>query len=398
MSGFSFSSSLRTVLAVLGPHGAADCGWHEQPLGFELVAVPQPRDEAGVLQLADALLALCRRCQPLILVHNLLALETFHVAEAYGCASVAVSAFLPSFPPPDGFWPALCEAQPALAAAVERGEHGLDRGVLEAWLWRVLLDDQGQLRSHLGLSACAFVADAPDENEPGVLNLPAAPSKLFVSVSPAWGWKGLQTPTDAVIYTGAWHCQCNPSAASQDLQDSPTAKVLNGIASWRQRLTVEPFAASGAIAGAPSSSATQSKIVFLTWGSMERLNLVTPLAAQRMATRLGELVEEGQLFLALNVRVDGNFATMWRNTGQPLGAQQGCILVGEDLDHRAVFSAVDAVIHHGGAGTTATAAAVGVPQIICPFQFDQVGGGKMMVVGFSEKDNHPTHLFFAANL
>ncbi len=42
-----------------------------------------------------------------------------------------------------------------------------------------------------------------------------------------------------------------------------------------------------------------------------------------------------------------------------------------DYSHRALFPRVAAVIHHGGAGTTATAAAAGVPQIIVPHILDQ---------------------------
>ncbi|MCF8113288.1 MAG: glycosyltransferase [Desulfotignum sp.] len=42
-----------------------------------------------------------------------------------------------------------------------------------------------------------------------------------------------------------------------------------------------------------------------------------------------------------------------------------------DYPHQALFPRMKAVIHHGGAGTTATAAAAGVPQIIVPHILDQ---------------------------
>jgi UDP:flavonoid glycosyltransferase YjiC (YdhE family) len=42
-----------------------------------------------------------------------------------------------------------------------------------------------------------------------------------------------------------------------------------------------------------------------------------------------------------------------------------------DYSHRALFPRVAAVIHHGGAGTTATAAAAGIPQVIVPHILDQ---------------------------
>jgi vancomycin aglycone glucosyltransferase len=47
-----------------------------------------------------------------------------------------------------------------------------------------------------------------------------------------------------------------------------------------------------------------------------------------------------------------------------------CIAVG-DVNQRALFPRVAAVVHHGGAGTTATAARAGVPQVAVPLFGDQ---------------------------
>src|SRR4051812_21704360 len=47
-----------------------------------------------------------------------------------------------------------------------------------------------------------------------------------------------------------------------------------------------------------------------------------------------------------------------------------CIEV-DDVNHRALFGRVAAVVHHGGAGTTHTAAREGVPQVIVPMFSDQ---------------------------
>jgi vancomycin aglycone glucosyltransferase len=43
----------------------------------------------------------------------------------------------------------------------------------------------------------------------------------------------------------------------------------------------------------------------------------------------------------------------------------------DDVNHRALFSRVAAVVHHGGAGTTHTAAYAGVPQVVVPMFGDQ---------------------------
>jgi sterol 3beta-glucosyltransferase len=47
------------------------------------------------------------------------------------------------------------------------------------------------------------------------------------------------------------------------------------------------------------------------------------------------------------------------------------VLVIRSAPHNWLFPRVSAVVHHGGAGTTATAAAAGRPQVICPFGVDQ---------------------------
>jgi vancomycin aglycone glucosyltransferase len=47
-----------------------------------------------------------------------------------------------------------------------------------------------------------------------------------------------------------------------------------------------------------------------------------------------------------------------------------CLVVGE-VNHQALFRRVSAVVHHGGAGTTTTAARAGVPQVVVPQIADQ---------------------------
>jgi len=54
----------------------------------------------------------------------------------------------------------------------------------------------------------------------------------------------------------------------------------------------------------------------------------------------------------------------------PIDAARDCLSIG-DLAHEALFPRVAAVVHHGGAGTTATAARAGAPQVIVPHNYDQ---------------------------
>jgi vancomycin aglycone glucosyltransferase len=53
-----------------------------------------------------------------------------------------------------------------------------------------------------------------------------------------------------------------------------------------------------------------------------------------------------------------------------IDSARDCIAVG-DVNQRALFPRVAAVVHHGGAGTTATAARAGVPQVVAPLFGDQ---------------------------
>ncbi|MFF7240596.1 nucleotide disphospho-sugar-binding domain-containing protein [Streptomyces collinus] len=47
-----------------------------------------------------------------------------------------------------------------------------------------------------------------------------------------------------------------------------------------------------------------------------------------------------------------------------------CLLLGE-VNHQALFGRVAGVLHHGGAGTTTTAARAGAPQVVLPQAADQ---------------------------
>lgn len=56
--------------------------------------------------------------------------------------------------------------------------------------------------------------------------------------------------------------------------------------------------------------------------------------------------------------------------GLPVAEDDDVRAVGE-VAHDAVFPRTAAVVHHGGAGTTGTALAAGVPNVVCPFFSDQ---------------------------
>ncbi|WP_093147827.1 glycosyltransferase [Saccharopolyspora antimicrobica] len=59
----------------------------------------------------------------------------------------------------------------------------------------------------------------------------------------------------------------------------------------------------------------------------------------------------------------------WAELPLPDGGAD-CLSIG-DVDHRALFRRVAAVVHHGGAGTTTVAALAGAPQVVLPQVYDQ---------------------------
>jgi vancomycin aglycone glucosyltransferase len=59
----------------------------------------------------------------------------------------------------------------------------------------------------------------------------------------------------------------------------------------------------------------------------------------------------------------------WANL-DVIDAGTDCIAIG-DVSHGLLFPRVAAIVHHGGAGTTATAARAGTPQVVVPHIYDQ---------------------------
>ncbi|MFA7767880.1 glycosyltransferase [Streptomyces sp. NRRL S-448] len=69
--------------------------------------------------------------------------------------------------------------------------------------------------------------------------------------------------------------------------------------------------------------------------------------------------------------------------------QDDCFRVGE-ADHHALFPRVAAVVHHGGAGTTATAARAGTPQVVIPQMADQpYWAGRVAALGIGAAHDGP---------
>jgi UDP:flavonoid glycosyltransferase YjiC (YdhE family) len=85
----------------------------------------------------------------------------------------------------------------------------------------------------------------------------------------------------------------------------------------------------------------------------------------RNRDRLGDLVAEAVRRLGRRAVISAG----WGGLGERLSRDD--IMVVDDVPHGLLFPRVAAVVHHGGAGTTATAARAGVPQVVVPNIMDQ---------------------------
>ncbi|WP_433436879.1 glycosyltransferase [Nonomuraea sp. CA-141351] len=76
-----------------------------------------------------------------------------------------------------------------------------------------------------------------------------------------------------------------------------------------------------------------------------------------------------------------------------IDGRDDCFVVGE-VNHQALFGRVAAVVHHGGAGTTSTAARAGAPQVVVPQAADQpYWAGRVAELGIGAAHDGPAPTF-----
>ena len=116
--------------------------------------------------------------------------------------------------------------------------------------------------------------------------------------------------------------------------------------------------------------------VFIGFGSMPSLDPAATTATMLTATRKAD--------------VRAVIGTAWGGLTAQTAAD--VFTIGE-VPFDQLFPHVAAVIHHGGAGTIAAAAAAGRPQVVCPFVADQpFWGDRMHHLGVAPEPIHQRHL------
>ncbi|KAI8967781.1 hypothetical protein BDF20DRAFT_212438 [Mycotypha africana] len=260
------------------------------------------------------------------LVFSTFVLEGFSIAEKLNIPSLVVSLFpLELFPMPDGFEEAVQEAYPAQYQAW-KGKHNLWDTHIKPWMWRLLLEDQGDFRQD-------------------VLHLPLLPDLA-------------QAPQ--LVY-----------AIDPDLwQNSPTGIPVCGCWSLHHVVDQEPSLP-------PAATTVSSPTLLVHFGSMDTLAnvLIYPTQSDfvtHVKARLDELLTTlDHLHILWIVSSD----TLRTYLEQCLPSTQERLQILKSTGSHASLlqqhpSLVGAV-HHGGIGTCFTMLELGLPQAILPFKFDQ---------------------------
>jgi sterol 3beta-glucosyltransferase len=150
-------------------------------------------------------------------------------------------------------------------------------------------------------------------------------------------------------------CCVSPSVIPQPADWDPATTtmagfcLLQGPAQWEPAPALAAFLAEGA--GARPA-------VYIGFGSMTRLDPAALAATVQQAAR------EAGVRVVLQLGWSGDAAAA------PAAASRDVFFLG-DAPHSRLFPLLAAVVHHGGAGTTAAGLAAGRPTLICPIGADQ---------------------------
>ncbi|XVV00627.1 glycosyltransferase [Actinosynnema sp. CA-248983] len=230
-----------------------------------------------------------------------------HVAEMLGVPAV-LAALQPGWVPTSAF-PCPMVPLPRLPSSLNRATYLTVSATLRAFTGII---DDWRVRD-LGLPRRKGGYDLLHDAEGRDRLVLQAFSPTVTPVAPDW--------PESVRTTGFWYLPAGP---------------------W----TPPPALAEFLDAGAPP--------VYIGFGSM----------AGRDAERTGRVVVEA-------VRAAGVRAVLATGWGGIDAEASSDVLVIDHAPHDRLFPRMAAVVHHGGAGTTAAALAAGVPQVVCPFVADQ---------------------------
>lgn len=155
-------------------------------------------------------------------------------------------------------------------------------------------------------------------------------------------------------------CCVSPSVIPQPADWDPATTTMAGYCPLQGPAQWEPEPALAAfLAGADAQGAGARPAVYIGFGSMTRL----PPAA--LAATVLQAAREAGVRVVLQLG--------WSSSGAGDAAPAACrdVFYLGDAPHSRLFPLLAAVVHHGGAGTTAAGLAAGRPTLICPIGADQ---------------------------
>lgn len=324
-----------------------------------------------------------------LIIFNLFALEGFHLAEALGVPCLAISPCLVPYSPPASFARRFRKSSATLYQALQGAKSGqVGWHEVDHWMWPLFAPRwanwrQSRLRMPPVMSNCFH----PPQKEHDVQ---AQSKKQRLST--------VQTETspessDGRTYTEAPEQNNNSSTPAQSLPNP--VPLLYGLSPqviqqpgywpesihicgfWQHKSRLEEAAEvqsklQSLLGGLPEGMLFKDwhagkPLMCITFGSMgpmgaipDPLHLVEVLvAALKQANIKGVLLTGGWKRLS---------ASAWTKA---FGDPDPPLLAADRIPHDMLLPMCDGIVQHGGAGTCAAAMRAGLPQLICPFHFDQ---------------------------
>lgn len=301
------------------------------------------------------------------IVFNLFACEGWFIAKYFDVPCVAASPFAVTRTPPVTFESKFIDAYPDLYERLQESPRGrVSYGDIDHWMWRLYLDDFGEFCDSIGLPVCPYAELRPED--------PLPPSTtLLYGISPRVIEKPQYWP-DSVVLCGYWFLDM-PAEPIDDIKVYHPASGFSTLPDFLSRL-----------------KQSGEKPVYIGFGSMEELGFFSSVDCVELLCILNEgLVQCGRKAL-LQLSPTSNLLKSWEMLCKNFqNCNIHCIM--EYVSHSKLFPFCQAVVHHGGSGTVGMALKCGIPQIVCPFMFDQsYWGDKVAWMGVGETVGHPRSL------
>ena len=321
-------------------------GWHSEPAAREecVRAVAQAFAEERAEDASAGALLVC----------NLFALEAWHLAEYLHLPCVVAAPYVVPYAMPPAFASLLRAELPSVCAALRSApDDRLGWRDVEHWMWTLWTERWGDWRAdRLGLPSLPLSA-AEDAGGGAAALLPPPTPLLYGFSESLVDQPGYWPP--AVQVTGFWHAPPGWEAGTA-VQYEPPAELRSFLDA----------------PGAP--------VVAITFGSMASMDGVMPYPRATLSVIAAALAEAG-LRGVLLLDAGSALAAAWRAgslDALPSSAQTSfcggwahVLGVAASVPHAWLLPRCAAVLHHAGSGTTAAAAAAGVPQLTCPVMYDQ---------------------------